>query len=234
MFGRWILGVVFCGAWGAAQEQETKPPEGYRAIFNGKDLRNWRGQIDEDPRVVAKVTQGLSEEEIRKKQEDVDAKTLAHWTAENGVIHYDGTRKIGNIETREHFGNFEMVVDWKIPKGGDSGVFPRNMPQVQIWDPAGGKRNVVGSGGLDNNGPDIPPKKKADNPVGEWNTFYIRMVGDRITVKLNGELVIDDEKKGNYWTDFKEPPPVKGPIVLQSHGSHLWFRNLFIRELDGK
>ena len=82
------------------------------------------------------------------------------------LIHYDGARGIGNIETREHFGDFELYLDWKIPKGGDSGIFPRNMPQVQIWDPAGGKRNVVGSGGLDNNGPDIPPKKKADNPVG--------------------------------------------------------------------
>jgi hypothetical protein len=53
-------------------------------------------------------------------------------------------------------------------------------------------------------------------------------------VKLNGETVIDGEKKGNYWTNFKEPPPARGPIVLQSHGSHLWFRNIFIRSLDGK
>ena len=49
-----------------------------------------------------------------------------------------------------------------------------------------------------------------------------------------GETVIDGEKKGNYWTNFKEPPPEKGPIVLQSHGSHLWFRNHFLRSLDSK
>jgi hypothetical protein len=58
------------------------------------------------------------------------------------------------------------------------------------------------------------------------------MVGARIWVKLNGETVIDGEIKGNYWKQFKEPPPEKGPIVLQSHGSELWFRNLFIRQLD--
>lgn len=106
------------------------------------------------------------------------------------------------------------------------------MPQVQIWDPANGKLQAAGSGGLDNNGPNIPPRKKVDKPVGEWNTFHIKMVGDKIWVKLNGELVIDGEKKGNYWADFKEPPPAKGPIVLQSHGSRLWFRNIFIRNLD--
>ena len=85
------------------------------------------------------------------------------------------------------FGDFELYLDWKIQGAGDSGVFPRNMPQVQIWDPAGGGNgNVVGSGGLDNNGPeDIPPKKKADKPVGEWNTFYIKMVGDRIWVEAS-------------------------------------------------
>lgn len=227
--------LVSFGLCVAADEKPLNvPPQGFRALFNGKNLDNWRGQIAEDPRDIAKLTQGLSREEIEKKQQEADKATFAHWKVEDGVIHYDGTRKIGNIETREHFGDFELYLDWKIPKGGDSGVFPRNMPQVQIWDPAGGKRNVVGSGGLDNNGPDIPPTKKADRPVGEWNTFYIKMVGDKIWVKLNGETVIDGEKKGNYWKNFKEPPPEKGPIVLQSHGSHLWFRNIFIRNLDGK
>ena len=159
------------------------PPQGFQALFNGKDLNNWRGQIAEDPRDVAKITKGLSPEQIKQKQEAVDKETLAHWLAEDGLIHYDGTRKIGNLESREHFGDFEMYVDWKIPKGGDSGIFPRNMPQVQIWDPANGKRQSVGSGGLDNNGPDIPPKKKADKPIGEWNTFYIKMVSSTVSVE---------------------------------------------------
>lgn len=216
----------------ASDENLNQPPEGFRAVFNGKNLENWKGQIAEDPRTVAKITKDLTAGQVEQKQAEADAKTFEHWTVEDGVIHYDGARRIGNIETREHFGDFEMYVDWKIPKGGDSGIFPRNMPQVQIWDPAGGKRNAVGSGGLDNNGPNIPPQVKADNPVGEWNTFYIKMVGDKIWVKLNGQTVIDGKAKGNYWKEFKEPPPRRGPIVLQSHGSHLWFRNIFIRELN--
>lgn len=216
----------------AADHVLNRPPEGFEALFNGKDLSNWRGQIAEDPRDIGKITMNMAPDQVQQRQREADEVTFQHWKAEDGLIHYDGTRKIGNLETREHFGNFEMYVDWKIPKGGDSGIFPRNMPQVQIWDPDGGKRNVVGSGGLDNNGPDIPPLKRADNPVGEWNTFYVKMVGDKIWVKLNDEFVIDGETKGNYWKEFKAPPPEKGPIVLQSHGSHLWFRNMFIRRLD--
>jgi len=226
--------ILFAAARNSAAEETTlnQPPEGFKALFNGKDLRNWRGQIAEDPRDVAKITAGMANREIQQLQQEADEKTFEHWTVEDGAIHYDGARGVGNIETREHFGDFELYVDWKIPQGGDSGIFPRNMPQVQIWDPAGGKRNAVGSGGLDNNGPNIPPKVKADNPVGEWNTFYIKMIGENIWVKLNGETVVDGEKKGNYWKEFQEPPPEKGPIVLQSHGSDLWYRNIFIRELD--
>jgi hypothetical protein len=216
----------------AADKPLNQPPEGFEALFNGKDLDNWRGQIAEDPRDIARITKDMTPQQVQQKQQEADQKTLEHWKAKDGAIYYDGTRRIGNIETREHFGDFEMYIDWKIPKGGDSGIFPRNMPQVQIWDPDGGQRNVVGSGGLDNNGPNVPPAKKVDNPVGQWNTFYIKMVGDQIWVKLNGETVIDGEKKGNYWKQFKEPPPKEGPIVLQSHGSELWFRNIFIRRLD--
>lgn len=231
-----LLGVLLAAGLGTAcatrRNSPNVPPRGFRTLFDGKDLSDWKGQIAEDPRDIDKITRGLSEEEIRKKQEEADRRTFAHWTARNGAIHYDGTRRIGNIETREHFGDFELLVDWKIPKGGDSGVFPRNMPQVQIWDPADGGRNVVGSGGLDNNGPNLPPLQKADRPVGTWNTFRIRMVGDAVWVTLNGVTVIDGKKKGNYWKGFKEPPPKRGPIVLQSHGSELWFRNVFIRSLD--
>lgn len=229
------LATAMLASWTAAFAEEakpSKPPAGFETLFNGENLDNWRGQIAEDPRDIAKITQGMTPAQVAQKQKEADEQTFAPWIAKDGTIYYDGTRGIGNIETREHFGDFEMFIDWKIPKGGDSGIFPRNMPQVQIWDPAGGERNVVGSGGLDNNGPDIAPSKKADHPVGQWNTFYIRMVGEKIWVKLNGVTVIDGEKKGNYWKEFKEPPPKTGPIVLQSHGSELWFRNVFIRRLD--
>jgi hypothetical protein len=208
----------------------NQPPRGFRALFNGKDLARWKGQIAEDPRRVVKLLDGLSDAEKREKQAEADRKTFEHWVVRDGVIHYDGTRGIGNIETREEFGDFELYLDWKIGPKGDSGVFLRNMPQVQIWDPSHQK---VGSGGLYNNKPRIDPLKTADRPTGQWNMFHIKMVGDRVWIKLNGETVIDNAVQDNYWAEFKKPAPPRGSIVLQSHGTPLWFRNVYIKELDG-
>jgi hypothetical protein len=235
----WSLGltcILCCSLLVAGEADLNVPPPGFEALFNGKDLSNWKGQIAEDPRDIAKITEGMTPAQVEQKQKEANELTLKHWNVDNSVIHYDGTRGVGNLESRSHFGDFELYVDWKLPPGGDSGIFPRNMPQVQIWDPAGGKRNYVGSGGLDNNFADkrrhLNPSKKADKPIGEWNTFHIKMVGDLVWVTLNGELVIDGQPKGNHWAGYEEPPPKRGPIVLQSHGTDLWFRNIFIKELD--
>jgi hypothetical protein len=212
----------------AAGEKVNQPPAGFQALFNGKDLKNWRGQIHEDPRRVAKLTEGLSPEQRAEKQAEADRKTFEHWRVVDGTIHYDGGRGIGNIETRDEFGDFELYLDWKITPKGDSGIFLRSMPQVQIWDP---NHQKMGSGGLYNNKPRIDPLKTADRPTGEWNTFHFRMIGDKVTIRLNGELVIDNAVQDNYWADFKKPAPPRGPIVLQSHGTPLWFRNIYIKEL---
>jgi hypothetical protein len=71
---------------------------------------------------------------------------------------------------------------------------------------------------------------KADKPIGEWNTFHIKMVGDKVTIHLNGQLVTDTVLE-NYWERDK-PCYEKGPIELQNHGNTLYFRNIFIKELN--
>jgi hypothetical protein len=73
----------------------------------------------------------------------------------------------------------------------------------------------------------------ADNPVGEWNTFYIKMVGDRVTVHLNGVVVVDDVVLENYW-DRNLPIFIEEAIELQAHGTDLAFRNIYVRELNTK
>lgn len=144
------------------------------------------------------------------------SKKEGHWKVENGVIVYDG--KDGDLVTaRNDFKNFILLVDFKIDKGGDSGVFPRGVAQVQIWD------NPEGSGGLWNQ--KVKALKKADKPIGEWNHFEIRVEKDVITVLLNGEVVVD-----KYPDMFKKR--AKGPIVLQNHGNPLWFKNIYIKELE--
>ncbi len=102
-----------------------------------------------------------------------------------------------------------MYVDWMLDPAGpeaDAGIYLRGTPQVQIWDTS--RVNVgaqVGSGGLYNNQMnESKPTKVADNKLGEWNSFYIKMVGDRVTVVLNGEKVVDDVILENYW-DRKLP-----------------------------
>ena len=118
-----------------------------------------------------------------------------------------------------------MYVDWKIGPKGDSGIYLRGKPQVQIWD------DPVGSGGLYNNKVNpSKPTKVADKPVGEWNTFHIIMKGDKVTVFLNGEKVVDDVPLEN-WPDYKDPLPKAGTIELQHHGNPLEFRNIYIKEL---
>ena len=131
-----------------------------------------------------------------------------------------------------------MYVDWKIPPKGDSGIYLRGNPQVQIWESDTLGDNLAedrgkGSGGLWNNPKGSPGKQplvKADNPTGEWNTFHIIMKGDKVTVFLNDKKVVDDAPLANYW-DKGKPLPETGPIELQHHGDKLWFKNIYIKEL---
>jgi hypothetical protein len=152
-----------------------------------------------------------------------EGKARGHWTVTNGVLHYDG--RGDSLVTSRDYGDFELYVDWKIGPKADSGIYLRGKPQVQIWD------NPVGSGGLYNNKSNPSrPLKVADRPVGEWNTFHILMRGDRVTVFLNGEKVVDDVPLEN-WPDYKNPLPARGTIELQHHGNPLEFRNIYIKEL---
>lgn len=197
------------------------PPEGFTALFNGKDLTGWKGLVG-DPKSRAKMTP----EALKEAQAKEDESMRAHWKVEDGVLVFDGKGK--SLCTAKDYGNFEMYVDWKIKDLGDSGIYLRGSPQVQIWDP---KKWPVGSGGLYNNQKNpSKPSKCADNPIGEWNTFFIKMVGEKVTVYLNDELVVDNVVLENYW-DRSIPIYEKGQIELQNHGNTLYFRNVFIREL---
>lgn len=200
-----------------ASDDHARVPAGFVSLLNGHNLDGWRGLVEQPARLT------MTPEVLAAKQAAADADMRAHWRVEDGVLLYDG--KGQSLATARDYGDFELWLDWKITKGGDSGVYVRGTPQVQIWD------NPIGSGGLYNN--EKNPKNPiavADRPVGEWNTFKIRVVGDRVTVHLNGTLVVDNTILENYW-DRKSPLYKTGPIELQNHGNPLWFRNIYIREL---
>ncbi len=209
----------------AQQKHLNRPPEGFVALFNGSDLTGWKGLVGNP-----KSRREMSREELAKAQAKADEDMRAHWKVVDGVLCFDG--KGHSLCTAKDYGDFEMFVDWKIEAGGDSGIYLRGSPQVQIWDTA--SRNVgaqVGSGGLYNNkkGPS-KPLKMADQPVGQWNTFRIIMIGELVTIYLNDVLVVENVAMENYWERDKPIYPV-GQIELQSHGSQLYFRNVFIREI---
>ncbi len=199
--------------------------EGFVPLFNGKDLSGWKGLVD-NPIARAKLTAP----QLAEKQAQADARAKTTWSVRDGTIVFNG--KGDNLCTVKDYGDFEMVVDWRITKDGDSGIYLRGSPQVQIWDPA--RTDVgaeVGSGGLYNNQKNpSKPLVFADNPVGEWNTFRILMVGEKVTVFLNGVKVVDDVTMENYW-DRKQPIFPRGAIELQAHGTDLAFRDIYVREI---
>lgn len=208
---------------GSKNQPDNTPPPGFRALFNGKDLTNWQGLIDVKKRAK------MSTEERKTAQAAANDKVLPHWKVEDGVLVYDG--KGNSLQTVEDFGNVILMVDWKIEKNGDSGIYLRGQPQVQIWDPDSKIAKGIGSGGLYNNQKnERNPLVRADNPTGQWNHFEIKMVGDKVTVKLNDKVVVDNTPLENYW-ERGQPLPARGPIELQHHGDHLWFKNIYVKEL---
>jgi hypothetical protein len=207
-------------------EQENTPPEGFTALFDGADLAGWKGLVA-DPPARAK----MSAEELAAAQAKADDSMRAHWKADGGLIVFDGHGE--NLCTARDYGDFEMWVDWKVPPKGDSGIYLRGTPQVQIWTTnSPGQFSIPdGSGGLWNNHKnERHPLVFADHPVGEWNRFRILMVGEKVHVFLNGELVVRDTTLENYWEPDK-PIYSTGQIELQNHFGPLWFKNIYIREI---
>ncbi|MBI3837125.1 MAG: DUF1080 domain-containing protein [Planctomycetia bacterium] len=203
---------------------DNTPPPGFMALFNGKDLGGWKGLVADPPKRAK-----MSAEELAKEQKKADESMRAHWKAENGALVFDG--KGQSLCTAKDYADFELLVDWKILKDGDSGIYLRGSPQVQIWDPAVPAAQGIGSGGLYNNQKNpSKPSANADNPVGEWNSFRIRMVGDKVTVYLNDRLVVDNVTLENYWERDKLIYP-SGQIELQNHGNTLYFKNIYLKEL---
>jgi hypothetical protein len=190
-------------------------------LFNGKDLTGWKGLVADPPK-RAKMTPG----ELAQAQAAADQRMRAHWKAVDGVLVFDGGGD--SICTAKDYGDFELWVDWKIGPDGDSGIYLRGAPQVQIWD---ADKHPEGSGGLYNNQQNPKdPLVRADKSIGEWNSFYIRMVGEKVTVEVNDVLVVDNVVLENY-SERDKPIYRTGQIELQNHGNTLYFRNVYVREL---
>jgi hypothetical protein len=226
---------------------DNTPPSGFSALFNGNDLSGWKGLAHKN----ANERRALTGEAVDKAQTAADQVMREHWSVADAILTYDG--KGQSLCTAKDYGDFEFYIDWKIPPGADSGIYLRGTPQIQIWDPwdprvkagqdppstseqwVAAYRNGrnLGSGGLWNNKRwRNAPTTLADKKPGEWNTFFIRMVGDKVSIWLNDKLIVDRVALENYWDKSGLSPLARADqIELQHHGSALYFKNLYIREL---
>ena len=209
---------------------EMDNDKGFVQVFNGKDLTGWKGLVDNPI-----LRREMDAKTLATKQEAADRVMREGWQVQpDGELLFLG--KGDNIATVKKYGNIEMWVDWKIyddgHKEGDAGIYLKGAPQVQIWDISRVKVGAqVGSGGLYNNKThESKPLLVADNPLGDWNSFYIKMVDDKVTVYLNGVLVTDNVLLENYW-NRNLPLYVKEQIELQAHGSRIGYRDIYIKDL---
>ena len=213
---------------------EPTPPQGFHAIFNGEDLTGWHGL---NPHSAAKLTGDKKEANLAAQR----AEFADHWRVENGELVNDGHGPYATTDA--DFGDIELRLEYKTVAGADSGIYLRGTPQVQIWDwhqvfdpkrPT--RRPHLGSGGLFNNTPATlgrDPIIRADKPFGQWNQFRIRQIGARTWVWLNNRAVVEGAVMENFW-DRTQPLPATGPIMLQTHGGEIRWRNIFVREIAAK
>ncbi len=215
-----------------AAEQVALTDEGFRTLFNGVDLTGWKADDKQKAHWTVddwtlnydgKGDHLWSEESFG----DVELIVDWRWTGkpeekEVPVVLPDGTSPKGDD------GKPKTV---KVQEAGDSGIYLRgnDKSQVNIWCWPIGSGEVYGYRTDPASSPavraGVTPKKKADAPIGQWNRFRIRMVGDRLTVTLNGERVIEDAQLPGV--------PASGPIALQHHGAPIQFGNIYVREIRG-
>lgn len=174
----------------------------------------------------------------------------AGWSAAGGVLSKE--RPVGDIITREQFGDFELSLEWKISTGGNAGIFYRgteeyervywSAPEYQLLDDA---NHADGKSRLTSAGSDYglyPSPAGHLKPVGEWNETRIIAKGTHVEHWLNGVKLLEYEFGGPDWaakvaaSKFKDWPNYgkapRGHIALQGdHTGSLAFRNIKIREL---
>ncbi len=199
-----------------ADEDKGNPPAGFVSLFNGSDLTGWQ------------VNKGGN---------------IKEWGAENGILFTTGKPGGGWLMTEKEFGDFELLVEYKVPVNGNSGVGLRSPLQ---GDPAyvGMEIQI-----LDDNGPDyknlrptqytgsiydvVPPKERVTKKAGEWNKMHITAKGRQIIIEVNGTKVVDANLDDYKDHAGKHPGLLreKGHIGLQSHTDRVEFRNIYVKPL---
>ncbi len=238
---------VFATTFSAPVFAQYEVEDGFQSLFNGEDLSGW--VIPEGDNGHWKVVDGVIDYDARSEAKgDRNLKTVDEFG--DFVLKMDWrikeTSGAYDVPIVLRDGSYLTDADGKTitikTPNADSGVYLRGYPRAQlnIWCWPIGSGEVYGV----RNNPDMPadiraavtPRLNADRPVGEWNTFVIVLVGDRVTVLLNDQMILEQAQLPGI--------PERGPIVLQHHGgpgkdgtlrpasSLVQFRNLWIKPLE--
>ncbi|GAO43245.1 3-keto-disaccharide hydrolase [Flavihumibacter petaseus] len=240
-----LMALVACNNAGSNQETTTgstvtatdttaatsAPAAQPETLFDGKSLAGWHG--------------------FNKTGE------VKNWEIEDGALVCLGAAKGdsgGDIVTDKEYTNFELSWDWKITKGGNSGVMYHVVetakyhapyetgPEYQLIDDAGwpDKLEEWQKTGADYAMNLAGPNKKL-NPTGEWNNSKIVFNNGHVEHWLNGEKIVEfqawdekweKEKKEGKWKDYPDYGTAKsGRIALQDHGHKAYFKNIVIKPL---
>lgn len=208
--------------------------DGWKLLFDGKSFEGWR---------KCNATE-----------------MAANWEIEDQSMKVKQGRRAGSgsggdiLYATEKYANFELSIDWKIAKEGNSGIFyyirevPGQpiyiaAPEIQVLDNWNASDNKLANhlaGSLYDLLPALPQNAK---PAGEWNTIVIRVKDGKATHTQNGVKVCEytlwtpewydmvSKSKFKDWDGFKNGPDKEGYIGLQDHGYDCWFRNIKIRKL---
>ncbi len=161
------------------------------------------------------------------------------WRFEDGILINETPKKdfsaygqYANLKTVSEFMDFELLIDWNVPVGGNSGIYLRGTYEVQVVDRESPMQGIQGPGAIFGR---IEPTMNNANPGGEWNTYRCLLVDRHITVELNGKVVIDNKPLegctgGGINADDTKP----GPLFLQGDHTSVKYRNIILRKVTGR
>ena len=151
-----------------------------------------------------------------------------NWKVADGV--YSNNPPSVDIMTDADYYDFQLHVEFNVSKGANAGVYMRDKYEIQIFDSFGQPPSFTASGALYRK---IPPAVNAAKPAGEWQTYDITFIGQRLTVWHNGQKVLDNVEVGPTGTGkASKRADGTGPLRLQGDHGAVSFRNVRIRPLS--
>lgn len=146
------------------------------------------------------------------------------WQIRDGVLM--NAEPGNNLVTNQKFSDFELSLEFRYPKGSNSGIYLRGRYEVQIEDNHGKEADSHHIGGVYGH---LTPSLNAAKPAGEWQQIKIRLIGRVVSVELNGERIIDRQAIPGITggaLDSDEGTP--GPLMLQGDHGPVEFRNIIV------